>query len=160
MIRLSMRGLLLAAALVIVIAGTVLATAPIQPVSSSFLSRGTVTERVHFNTGEVKFQNKASIDHVVQTITFGPGASSGWHSHPGVLMVSVTSGTLKHYFADCSFDTVLTGEAFIESGSHATLVRNDTASPAVVHVSYVVPTGLTNAQLREDRANPGCAGIN
>ena len=162
MTRLPMRGLLLAVALVVVLAGTALATpaGPPGAVVGKFLSRSTLSESVHFNTGEVKFQTKAPVDFVVQTITFGVGSSSGWHSHPGVVMVSITSGAMRHYAADCSYETLHAGEAFVESGSHAGLVQQVGADALVVHVTFVVPTGLSNAQLRIDQKNPGCLGIN
>ena len=160
MARLPMRGLLLAVALVVVLAGTALATPAVQPVSGSFLSRGTLSESVHFNTGEVKFQTKAPVDFVVQTITFGAGSSSGWHSHPGVVLVSITSGEMRHYAADCSFEILRKGDAFVESGSQPGLVQNVSGSPLVVHATFVVPAGTSNAHLRIDELNPGCPGIN
>ena len=160
MARLPTRGLLLAVALVVVLAGTALATPAVQPVAGSFLSRGTLSESVHFNTGEVKFQTKAPVDFVVQTITFGPGSSSGWHSHPGVVLVSITSGEMRHYAADCSFEILRGGDAFVESGSQPGLVQNVSGSPLVVHATFVVPAGTSNAHLRIDELNPGCPGIN
>ena len=160
MARLPMRGLLLAVALVVVLAGTALATSVVQPVSGSFLSRGTLSESVHFNTGEVKFQTKGPVAFVVQTITFGVGSSSGWHSHPGVVLVSITSGEMRHYAADCSFEILRAGDAFVESGSHPSLVQNVSSSQVVVHVTYVVPAGTSNQHLRIDELNPGCPGIN
>ena len=152
-----MRGLLLTGALVVVFAGTAVAT-PGGGATGTFLSRATLTERVHFNTGDVKFQTKEPVDFVTQTITFGANSTSGWHAHPGVVMVSVTSGELTRYASDCSYETVSAGEAFVESGDHAGLVNS--VSGAVVYVTYVVPEGTTNAQLRIDKPNPGCPGIN
>ena len=160
MTRLPMRALLLAVALVVVLAGTALATPPVQPVTGTFLSRGTLHESVHFNTGEVKFQTKAPVDFVVQTITFGVGSSSGWHSHPGVVLVSITSGEMRHYAQDCSFETLRAGDAFVESGSDPGLVQNSSpSSPLIVHATFVVPAGTTNPHLRINQPNPGCPGI-
>ncbi len=147
------RGLIVTGALVVLFAGTAVAT-PGRNASGTFLSRATLTERVHFNTGDVKFQTKEPVDFVTQTISFGAGSSSGWHSHPGVVLVSVTSGELTHYASDCSFETVSAGEAFAESGDHPTLVNS--VNGAVVHVTYVVPDGTPNGSLRVDRPNPGC----
>lgn len=153
MMRHPMRSLLMTGALVVVFAGTAVAT-PGSGASGTFLSRATLTERVHFNTGDVKFQTKEPVDFVTQTITFGAGSTSGWHSHPGVVLVSVTSGELTHYASDCSSETVSAGEAFVESGDHASLVNS--VDGAVVHVTYVVPDGTPNIDLRADRPNPGC----
>lgn len=153
MMRHPMRGLIVTGALLVVFAGTAVATPP-RNASGTFLTRATLTERVHFNTGDVKFQTKEPVDFVTQTISFHAGSSSGWHSHPGVVLVSVTSGELTHYASDCSFETVSAGEAFAESGDHPTLVNS--VNGAVVHVTYVVPDGTPNGGLRVDRPNPGC----
>lgn len=154
--RKALRSPLLAVALVIVFAGTALATAA-SGLSATILSRGTVAEDVHFNTGEIKFQTKADVDLVTQTITFAAGSTSGWHAHPGVVLVTIASGSLVRYDGNCSGTTYTAGSArsaFVESGDHAGLVRNETASAAVVYVTYVVPKGTT--ALRFDKADPNC----
>lgn len=156
--RKALRSPLLAVALVIVFAGTALATAASGLTSApTILPRGTVAEKVHFNTGEIKFQTKADVDLVTQTITFAAGSTSGWHAHPGVVLVTVGSGSLVRYDGNCSATTYTAGSAqsaFIESGDHSGLVRNETASAAVVYVTYVVPKGTT--ALRIDKADPTC----
>lgn len=154
--RKALRSPLLAVALVIVFAGTALATAA-AGLTPTTLSRGTVAENVHFNTGEIKFQTKDDVDLVTQTITFAAGATSGWHAHPGVVLVTVASGSLVRYDGNCSATTYTAGSgrsAFVESGDHSGLVRNETTSAAVVYVTYVVPKGTT--VLRIDKANPNC----
>ncbi len=154
--RKSLPSLIVSIALLAVLAGTVLAT-PGSNLSPAFLSRGTVTQSVHFNTGEVKFQTKAPVDVVTQTITFGAPSTSGWHSHPGVVLVSITSGSLVRYDEHCSATVHAAGSAFVESGDHAGLVRNESSTTAAtVHVTYVVPAGTSNANLRIDQPNPGC----
>ena len=154
--RKALRSPLLAVALVIVFAGTALATVA-SGLSGTILSRGTVADEVHFNTGEIKFQTKADVDLVTQTITFAAGASSGWHAHPGVVLVTVASGSLVRYDGNCSATTYTAGSAqsaFIESGDHPGLVRNETASAAMVLVTYVVPKGT--AALRINKDDPLC----
>ncbi len=164
--RKATRSPLLALVLIVVFAGTVLATG-----ASNFhpttLSRGTLSEPVQFNTGAVKFQTKGSVDFVTVTVTFGlPGCSetstcagsSGWHAHPGVVLVTVASGSVVQYDEHCSATThtaLSASSAFVESGDDAGLVRNESATiPVIVYVTYVVPTGTT--ALRIDKANPGC----
>ena len=154
--RKALRSPLLAVALVIVFAGTALATAA-SGLTPTTLSRGTVAEEVHFNTGEVKFQTKADVDLVTQTITFAAGSTSGWHAHPGVVLVTIASGSLVRYDGNCSATTYTAGSArsaFIESGDHSGLVRNESTSAAVVYVTYIVPKGTT--ALRIDKADPNC----
>jgi len=151
------RGPLLALALIAVFVGTVLATGA-SNFHSTLLSRGTLSAPVHFNTGAVKFETKGSVDFATATVTFDPPSSSGWHAHPGVVLVTVASGSVVRYDEHCSA-TVHTANtsssAFVESGDQAVLVRNEsTTTPAVTYVTYVVPTG---AALRIDKANPGCS---
>lgn len=153
----AIRSPLLALVFVVGLAGAAVATPAVDFGPPTPLSRGTLGESVHYNTGEVKFQTKGAVDFVTQTITIGAkgnGASSGWHSHPGVVLVTVKSGTLVHYDADCSAKTYPAGSAFAESGGAPALVRNESADPAVVYVTYVVPAGTT--ALRNDAPNPGC----
>ena len=88
---------LLALALVLVFAGTVLATAANSGFHAAIVSRGTLSDSVHYNTGAVKFQTKGSVDFVNATVTFEPSGSSGWHSHPGVVLVTVASGSVVAY---------------------------------------------------------------
>jgi hypothetical protein len=120
-------------------------------------------------------------DFVFQTITFQPGGHTGWHSHPGVLFVTVESGAVTRYEqrktdrrdeddgddddretlagdVGCEQNTYAAGQSFIERGPHhVILVRNEGSTPAKVQIAYVVPAGTTNAALRIDQAAPeGC----
>ena len=152
--RTAIRSPLLAFALIVVFAGTALAT-DARGFNPAPPSRGTLSESVHYNTGAVKFQTKGAVDFVTTTITFDALGSSGWHAHPGVVLVTVKSGTLVRYDEHCSRSVVPTGSAFTESGDHAGLVRNEsTNTPAVVYVTFLVKAGTT--ALRIDKGNPGC----
>jgi uncharacterized RmlC-like cupin family protein len=153
-----LRSPLLATALIVVFAGTVLATA-----SSNFgppvtLSRATLSESVHFNAGAVKFQTKGSVDFVMQSITIGTPGSSGWHGHTGVVLVNVVSGTVTRYDADCVATVNAAGSAFVESGENVpALVRNEsTTTPVVLNATWIVPAGTPATGLRIDLPNPGC----
>jgi quercetin dioxygenase-like cupin family protein len=152
----AIRSPLLALALTVVFGGTVLAT-----VSTGFhptiLSRGTISERVHANTSAIKLKTKGSVDVVTLTVTFDAPGSSGWHAHPGVVLVTVVSGSLVVYDDDCRGTVYAAGSAFVESGHEAGLVRNEsTTTLAVVNVTQIVPAGTPNTGLRIDKANPGC----
>ncbi len=112
-------------------------------------------------------------DVVFQTITFQPGGHTGWHSHPGALLVTVESGALTRYEAlaadgdgdddddgggfrsACVRNTYAAGQSFIERGpQHVILVRNEGTTPAKVQIAYVVPAGTPNAALRIDQPAP------
>jgi quercetin dioxygenase-like cupin family protein len=140
----------LAAAVSVTVA---LATPAIGTLTATLFARGTLTSPVRANADGVMLRTGHSTDHVVQTITFGPNSSSGWHRHPGVVLVTVQSGTTVHYDSNCKPETIGAGQTFWESGQHATLLRNETDHDAVVYVTYILPTG---APLRIDMPNPGC----
>ena len=152
-IRQAIRSPLLALVLVVVLAGTVLAT-PSRDFTAAPLARGTVSESVHFNTGEIKFQTKGPVDFATNMVTIGPGGSSGWHFHPGVTLVSVASGSVIRYDAHCMATVFAAGSAFVESGDHPLLVFNNGTTPAVNIVTFIVPAGTP--ALRIDSPNPGC----
>ena len=152
-IRRATHSLPLALGLAAVIAGTALATG-----ASGFhgtpLARGTTAGSMQFNVGDVKFQTKGSVDFAQSTVTIDPLGNSGWHSHPGVVLVTVTSGTVTFYQSDCSFSRYPAGSSFVESNGATGFARNESSTdPAVVYVTYIVPVG---AALRIDQPDPGC----
>lgn len=107
--------------------------------------------------GVVKFRTKGAVDFVTQKITIAASGTSGWHTHPGVVLVTVASGALVRYHSDCAGTTLPAGAAFTESGRDPALVRNESATEAVVYVTYLVPAGTS--ALRVDADNPGCPGL-
>jgi quercetin dioxygenase-like cupin family protein len=149
------RSASLATVLLALFVGTVLATGA-AGFHGTPLARGTTSGPQQFNMGDIKFQTKGRVDFAHATVTIDPLGTSGWHSHPGVVLVTVASGTVTFYAADCSFNTYPAGASFIESDGATGLARNESAStPAVVYVTYIVPAGAP--ALRIDQPNPGCA---
>lgn len=138
----AIRSPMLALALIGLLAGTVLATDP-SGFSSVLHSRGPLSAPVHFNTGAVKFQTKGSVDVAHATATILPGGNSGWHEHPGIVLVTVKEGTVTFYDETCSATIHATGTSFVEvAGDGPGLARNESASvTAIVNVTYIVPTG-------------------
>jgi quercetin dioxygenase-like cupin family protein len=154
--RRTIRIPLLTLALSVLFAGTVLATVG-AGFHQTIESRGTVNGRVHTRSATVELESQGSIDIVTATLTIDPLATSGWHSHPGVVLVTVVSGSLTFYDRHCRARVQDAGSAFIESGNSAGLVRNLSATTAaVVNATFVVPAGTPNTGLRIDKANPGC----
>ncbi len=152
----SVRSPLMAVALVALFAGTVLAT-PASNFVGTLTSRATLSDDVHFNTDAVKFQTKGPVDFVTATVNIGALGSSGWHSHPGVVLVSVVSGSLTFYDEHCVATVHAAGTSFVESGDSPGLVRNESdTTPAVVYATYLVPAGTPNSALRVNQENPGC----
>lgn len=144
----------IATLLLIVVAGTALATGA-SGFHASVLARGATAGAMQFNNDSIKFQTKSAVDFVSATVTIDPLGSSGWHSHPGIVLVTVASGAVTFYDADCSFTIHAAGTSFVESDGDTGLARNESSTtPAVVYVTYVVPAGAP--ALRIDQPNPGC----
>ena len=90
------------------------------------------------------------VDVVLLTITFQPGASSGWHSHPGIVLVKVTSGTLTLYDPACGSIERTAGETFAEPAVSG-LARNEGSVPATIQITAFLTVG---APFRIDDPQP------
>jgi len=111
-------------------------------------------------TWKLALEATAPIDVATQVVTFQPGGSSGWHTHPGPVFFTVKTGTLTVYEGDDPSCTPLVfpaGTGAVEAGtsSHIHMVRNETNSTAEAVVTYMVPVGTPQNQLRTDLPNPG-----
>ncbi|MEU8530296.1 cupin domain-containing protein [Streptomyces sp. NPDC048629] len=143
----------------LVVAGTVAAVAvvpsaaiatPGSGVTGTILAKGT-------SDGDLRIKPaKGDTDVTVRTITIAPGGTTGWHHHPGQVIVVVRSGTLTRTLDDCSLEVTPAGKAFIEPAGHKHrhLGRNLGTEPLVLYVSYLLPKG---APLSVDEEAPDCA---
>jgi quercetin dioxygenase-like cupin family protein len=154
-IRRAIRGPILAAAFGLVFAGTALATGA-TGFHPTIFARGTLAAPVQTNMGFIKFQTKDAIDVVTASVTLDAHASSGWHSHPGVVLVTVVTGTVTFYDDQCAAATHPAGTSFVESDGATGLARNESDTAASIYVVYLVPSGTPNSGLRIDQPNPGC----
>jgi quercetin dioxygenase-like cupin family protein len=112
---------------------------------------------VKTNADGVKFQTKGPTEVSVLTLTVDPGGSTGWHSHPGLAVISVAEGTGKLYTADCTAQEFGAKEAFVEAGNDApTLFRNESDAPVVLTVTFFAPRG---AAIIRDEPMPGTCGL-
>lgn len=105
-------------------------------------------------------ESEQPIDVATQIVTFPPGAFSGWHTHPGPVFFTVRTGTLTVYEGDdptCTPHSFPAGTGAVEAGTgtHIHMVRNETNSLAEAVVTYMVPVGTPQSQLRTDLPNPG-----
>lgn len=141
----------------VLVGGVALATPGSGITPTTHVDRATMSDSVHLNNDRIKFQTKDPVDVRVQTLRMAPGATTGWHSHPGFVIISVTQGTQTLYAPDCSSRTISAGESFIETGEEPMVARNETSSEVVLVVTFVAPQG---AAFRIDKDNPGCPGIN
>jgi quercetin dioxygenase-like cupin family protein len=84
-----------------------------------------------------------------------PGGQTGWHSHPGLSIVSVTQGAVSNYDGDdpsCTPTIITAGHGFVEPGDHVHLLRNEGAVEALWTTTAILPV---NAAGRIDQPDPG-----
>ena len=148
-----------AAILGIVAAGTIGGVASASPgagiISETFVTADFL-EDVHYNHDRIKFQTKDPTKVRVQKLTFTPGSFTGWHHHPGTVIVSVQSGFVTHVeAADCSAKVYgpgsPNGSVFTEGSDEAHQATSQ--GGATVYVTYVSP----NSTFRVEEPVPPCA---
>jgi quercetin dioxygenase-like cupin family protein len=143
--------------------GTALGTDP-SGVSAE-TARGPLVDRpldvsMEFENGtksEVELKTKGPIEVAVQRIVAVPGATFGWHSHPGPTIVTVLSGTLTFYHAEACTVAIHygPGQSFSNLPDEIHLARNDGSVDLVVYASYFVPVRTPPVALRIDQPSPG-----
>ena len=127
-------------------AGNALAShLPAVPNVTTSIARGTLAEKVWYNLDGIKVQTKQSVDVATLEVTFAPGASAGWHFHPGPVFVVIREGTLSVWDEDCVKNEYSPGEVFFEAGrAESLLVKNESATTTVrVYGTFIVPEGAT-----------------
>ena len=81
-----------------------------------------------------------------------PGATSGWHKHPGIVLAVVKSGTVTRKSKCERTETFTAGQAFTEVGAH--FVRNPGTEPAVLAITQILPADAP--AFRVDIDKPKC----
>lgn len=102
---------------------------------------GNLNNDVKLNSDRVKFQTKDPTDVRVQRIDIAPGAYSGWHHHPGIVIVTVASGQVTFTNSDCSSTTygpgLPAGSVFVEGGDDPG--QASSVAGATVYATFVAP---------------------
>jgi Cupin domain len=87
---------------------------------------------------------KYPVDMVVRTHDYAPQSSTGWHTHPGPVFITVLEGQVTFYEVDdptCTPTVVSAGEGYVDTG-HDHIGRNETGSPAKDVTVIIAPVGL------------------
>jgi quercetin dioxygenase-like cupin family protein len=142
---------------VVALASVALATPP-TGFTTNLLARGSAG-RLHVRHDGIRLSSRhgVSTDVAVATVKIEPGGSSGWHHHPGVVLVVVQSGTVSFYNKHCRADVHQAGETFIESSDSPGLAKNTGRGTAVVQATFIVPASTPPAPptpLRIDDPQP------
>ena len=107
---------------------------------------------------EAVLKTRADSDVYVQSNTWQPGGSTGWHTHPGWSLIIVTSGAVTAYEGDdpgCAPHVYTAGQSFVDQGGgHVHLIRNESTTEIATGVAVqVTPAGATRTQPAADPGN-------
>lgn len=118
------------------------------------LATGNLNADVKWNSDGVKIQTKDPTDVRVQRIDIAPGGFSGWHHHPGIVIVTVASGQVTFTQSDCSSTTygpgLPAGSVFVEGGDDP--AQASSVGGATVYATFVAPHATPPVFRIEDSA--------
>jgi quercetin dioxygenase-like cupin family protein len=125
--------------LLALVVGAALATTP-SGVTATPLTRATLGEFKAKNDGIKVKSVQRSADIAIVKLEISPGGSTGWHHHPGVVMVAVDFGSVTEYDPECHPTVIDAGKGFAESNSEVHLVRNEGDVTAVLYATFLIPS--------------------
>jgi quercetin dioxygenase-like cupin family protein len=104
---------------------------------------------------DVRLKTKDTSDLYVTRNAIATDGHSGWHSHPGPSLITVTVGEITAYDSTdplCSPKRYRAGDGFVDSGDHAHILRNESGAPAETVAVQFLAAGSTR---RIDEPAPG-----
>jgi quercetin dioxygenase-like cupin family protein len=102
-----------------------------------------ISGRVNVNTPHVvQLRTYGDLRVFDQELTINPLGQTGWHRHPGPVLVSVVSGTFRYQNADCSWTDYFQGQTVVDTGEfvHRGVNPSGEASTSL-SITYLVPVG-------------------
>ena len=119
-------------------------------------ARGTLEEHQVVNSkAGIHLKTKGSVDVATQQLTIAGSGSTGWHSHPGPVLVTVKSGALRVIYADdptCTGTVYEAGDSFIDRGDENTHIARNVSpiDPVELWATYLVPGNPGTTAFRND----------
>src|SRR5204863_5965522 len=92
--------------------------------------------------GPIDIDRRHRSNVVTVRIDFSPGDTTGWHSHPGPVLVQVVSGavTLQHAaHGRCLSDVVSAGHGLFETPGAVHVAENRGPAPAALSATFIPP---------------------
>ena len=130
------------------------------------LARAVIPDRLAVNTRfddgtRIRLASSGPLDVVTSRATLQPGATTGWHRHGAVVLLSVTTGELTEYRVHrghCVVTTYSAGEVIVEDGEHSHVVINESDQPATWVITLLLPQGSQMARIDEP-VPAACGGV-
>jgi hypothetical protein len=148
----------------LLLVGAALATPGFGILAAPVQARGTISPTdgpnlvVNSKSG-VHLKAKGSTDIVTQQIRIAPGGHTGWHSHPGPVLVTVKSGSVQLIYSNdtsCQGVVYEAGDSFVDRGDEVVhIARANPFDGVELWATYFVPGGDPSAPFRLDAPDPG-----
>jgi hypothetical protein len=148
----------LAAALGTAVCGMIAAAALASPPSlitvSNLVAKADFNTPIDLDADRIRLRTKEPTDVRVQKLVFAPGGRTGWHHHPGIVLVAVESGQVTILDANCHGTTYgpgsPNGSVFTEAGTDPREVRNLSGAEATVYATLIAPNADMDIFRAED----------
>jgi quercetin dioxygenase-like cupin family protein len=110
--------------------------------TAKVLAKGRLSQPTQIEALGVQFSTERATDVYVQQVDIAPGGSSGWHEHPGLVMVAVATGAVVVTVGCDTGHQYSAGQSFVEPPLTPMMVANaSSTSPAQNFATVVVPAG-------------------
>ena len=104
-----------------------------------------VNVHAEYNGDRFELKTKQTSDVVVVQSSMDPGGTTGWHFHPGPIIVAMTGGALTLYDGDdrsCAPHVFPAGTGFVDQGGgHVHIARNEGSVAATWVSTTFAPVG-------------------
>jgi quercetin dioxygenase-like cupin family protein len=153
--------LFIGAAAIITAVGLSMAT-PIVKLVSPLLAVGDHSADIHkrgtavvsnSEAFRVELETDGPSTFSIQDAAFAAGGQNGWHSHPGLVAVTIISGSIRWYDENCTPTVYKAGDSWVE-GSQIHAFRNIGTDTVHLMASFITAKGQA---LRTDEPAPTCA---
>ena len=132
-------------------------TPPAGVVSNVIIAQGATLDRVKERADVggswgVQLEDKGQSEFFFQDLVVGPDGYTGWHSHPGILLITVKEGSVDFYDKDCAKHTYAAGQSFTEGAEPHAAMNRGTGNARLL-VAYIVKKGEPR---RIEASQPAC----
>lgn len=151
-------GIVVACAFGVSLSGRALATDPVGWTKTTLagpIAFGDIDVKSHTDKHFAVLETGGLSDVYLVEFTVAPGGHSGWHSHPGVTLLTANAGVATVYHGDdptCTPLVYQAGSGFTVAAGDNYIIRNEGSTDLELVVLFLVPSGQP---YRIDEADPG-----
>jgi quercetin dioxygenase-like cupin family protein len=142
----------------VVVPTVAFATPPAGVVSNVMLAQGAtlgpIKERAAVGESwTANLEDRGQSEFYFQDLVIGPDGYTGWHSHPGLVLITVKEGSVEFYDMTCRKQAYAAGQSFTEGADPHTAVNRGTGNTRLL-IAYIVKKGEPR---RIEAPQPPCA---